>query len=77
MLLVLRLEVVEVLRVVLKRCKIMIIYNSHNLSFIIKETTTTAAVVVVVVVVVVHATPLLFFVFLKIHCISFLVLVFS
>ena len=75
MLLVLRLEVVEVLRVVLKRCKIMIIYNSHNLSFIIKETTTTAAVVVVVVVV--HATPLLFFVFLKIHCISFLVLVFS
>jgi hypothetical protein len=34
MLLVLRLEVVEVLRVVLKRCKIMIIYNSHNLSLL-------------------------------------------
>ena len=68
---VLRLEVVEVLRVVLKRCKIMIIYNSHNLSFIIKETS------LVVVVVVVHVTPLLFSAFLKIHCISLLVLVFS
>lgn len=72
MLLVLRLEVVEVLRVVLKRCKIMIIYNSHNLSFIIKEITHA-----VVVVVVVPATPLLFSAFLKIHCISLLVLVFS
>ena len=71
MLLVLRLEVVEVLRVVLKRCKIMIIYNSHNLSFIIKETTVAVAVAVV------HVTLLSFSVFLKIHCISLLVLVFS
>ena len=69
MLLVLRLEVVEVLRVLLKRCKIMIIYNSHNLSFIIKGITHA--------VVVVPATPLLFSAFLKIHYISFLVLVFS
>ncbi len=69
---VLRLEVVEVLRVILKRCKIMIIYNSHNLSFIIKGITHA-----VVVVVVVPVTPLLFSAFLKIHCISFLVLVFS
>lgn len=73
MLLVLRLEVVEVLRVMLKRCKIMNIYNSHNLSFIIKETTVAVAVAVAVV----HVTLLSFSVFLKIHCISLLVLVFS
>jgi len=62
----------------------MIIYNSHNLSFIIKGIThaivvvvVVVVVVIVVVIVVVPATPLLFSAFLKIHYISFLVLVFS